>query len=176
MKGRYLISMSILTGLVMLLAGCGDEPRDMQTEDSPDQQAQQARASAGSERVMGHVRWYDREVVLSNVQCTERDGRWNYSASNNELRFSGWRSQSEPEHAATARTVVQLRIQRDDEPTLSFHMMDNQQINGERMLQDVEAGAHGIAGKTHMIAANTPTGDEYPYPEGIMVEFELNCP
>ncbi len=165
---------TILASLVLLLSACGDDSQQRHADSDPDQNSK-ARASATSERVMGYVRWYDRESVFSRVECSERDG-WNYSASNNEVGLYAWRNPNEPERASTARTTIRLRITRGDDPNLRFHMLDNMSHDGGLLIGDVEADSEGISGQTLVVAANTPTGYDYPWPEGIEIEFELNCP
>jgi hypothetical protein len=169
---------AILTSLVLLLSACGNEGQQLQADSDPDQNSP-ARASATSERVMGYVRWYDRESVFSRVECSDRSGDldgWHYSARNNEVGLRAWRNPNEPEHASTARTTIGLWINREDDPNLRFHMLDNMSHDSGLLIGDVEADSEGISGQTLVVAANTPTGYEYPWPEGIEIEFELNCP
>ena len=175
MNDQRLLAVAALSSSLLLLVGCGNGSSDAGTSEETAQTAP-ASAAVSPQRSMGLARWDDREVLFANVECEETDGHWRYSARNPEALLRGSRNQVEPEHAATARTVVQLRIYREDERWLDFHMLDNLRIDGARLMGEVEANAEGISGKTLMIAANTPAGDLYPYPEGIEVEFELECP
>ena len=175
MKSHHIPALIVLPAAILLLAGCGDQASNARADGQSGQPAQ-TDAAVAQHRSMGRARWDDREVLFANVECEEVDGHWRYSARNQEALLRGSRNQVEPEQASTARTVVQLRIYREDERWLDFHILDNLRIGGERLIGEVEASADGISGKSLMIAANTAAGDLYPYPEGIEVEFELDCP
>jgi hypothetical protein len=166
---------SSLVAAALLLSACGNGSQVEQSNNDPARETQ-ARPATTNQPVMGHVRWYDRESRLSRVECSESDDHWQYNARNAEVWLRASRNQKEPERAPTARTVIQLTIYREDEPNLGFHMLDNMTDQGKHLIGQVEAGPEGIAGRTLMTAANSAAGRDYPFPEGIEIEFELNCP
>ncbi len=175
MNNQGSVTIAALSSSVLLLAGCGNEASNAGASGEITQTAP-ASAAASHNRRMGHVRWDGREVLFTNVECEEIDDHWHYSARNQEALLRGSKNQFQPEHASTATTVVRLRIYREDQRWLDFHILDNLRIDGEPLIGAVEADAEGISGTTLMIAANTAAGDIYPYPEGIEVEFQLDCP
>ena len=174
MKRVFLISIFSLGSLVLLLSGCGEDSIQQRGNGDPDQQPQ-ARASAGNDRVMGSIRWEDQERVISQVTCDLSHGAWTVLGRGDDFRLRVELHGQEDRTAANLDSskplMVNLRLDREGEPNLSFSMNSNHNLMGE-----VEGGAEGYSGRTLLVAANNAAGRLYPYPEGIEAEFELNCP
>lgn len=159
----------------LLLSACGHE-NQLDPSNGDLSQPAQSRDQGPNQPVMGYVRWYDRESLLTTVECSDSDEHWQYDARTADVWVRASRNQQEPEHASIARTVIRMTIYRDGEPNPVFHILDNLTNEGRHLIGDISAGPEGISGRTLMIAANPAAGREYPFPEGIEVEFEMNCP
>ncbi len=182
MRTRFQALGITLAGLVLLLSACGNEQ-----EPKPDggagsdqgrsnqQQPAPARATAANERVMGRVRWDDQDHTVQQVGCDLSHGactvRGRGEGFQLRVELHGQEERSQVDLDPDQPLMVNLRIDQEEGPHLSFTMNSNHRLMGE-----VEGGQAGYAGLTHLVAANNAAGRLYPYPEGIEVEFELNCP
>ncbi|AHF00312.1 hypothetical protein THITH_16790 [Thioalkalivibrio paradoxus ARh 1] len=162
-----------LTSLVLLLSACGGDGAQQQAGSDGEQQP--ALASGGSDRIMGHARWNGQEHAVSQVTCELSHGAWTVRGRGDgfQLRVEllGQEERSETDLDPSQAMMVNLRLDQEDGPNLSLTMNSNHRLMGE-----VEGGQAGYSGQTLLVAANNAAGRLYPYPEGIEVEFELNCP
>jgi hypothetical protein len=174
MKRITLATIFSLASLVLLLSGCGEDRAQQQSSNDSGQQPQ-ARAPAGNDRVMGSIQWDDQERVISQVTCDLSHGAWTVLGRGDDFRFRvelhGQEDRTVASLDPSKPLMVNFRLDREEEPNLSFTMNSNHNLMG-----DVDGGAEGYSGRTLLVAANNAAGRLYPYPEGIEVEFELNCP
>jgi hypothetical protein len=174
MRTRFLARSITLTGLVALLSACSDEGVQQQTGSDQGQQTA-VRAAAANDRIMGHARWDGQERTMPQVTCELSHGAWTVRGRGDgfqlRVELHGQEGRSVTDLDPGQPLMVNLRLDQEEGPHLSFTMNSNHRLMGE-----VEGGQAGYAGQTKLVAANNAAGRLYPYPEGIEVEFELNCP
>jgi hypothetical protein len=171
MKGK-LHSIFVLVCLAVPLSGCGEQGRHVESDG--DQQTP-ASASSGNDRAMGQLRWDDQERTIPQVTCELSHGAWTVRGRGDgfqlRVELHGQEGRSETDLDPGQPLMVNLRLDQEEGPHLSLTMNSNHRLMGE-----VEGGQAGYSGQTKLIAANNAAGRLYPYPEGVEIEFELNCP
>lgn len=163
-----------LTSLTMLLAACSSESSQQPAENGQTQQAP-PNAPSDSERIMGYVRWDALDLKIRQVECRLLEGAWSAEGRGNGFRFSAalhgqWDRNMDDLDFDQIRSVA-FRIDQEENGNLNFSIGTTHNLAG-----DIEGSTEGFSGRTRLMPVNAAASQKYPYPEGIDVEFEINCP
>ena len=163
-----------LAAAALLLSACADD-HPSQAEDGEPSQRPQGQAAPGTSRVMGQVRWHDQERQISQVSCDLDHGAWIVRGRGDGFRLTvelhGQEERTESTLDHDQPLMVNLRLDQADGPNLSFTMNSNHRLMGA-----IDGGSEGYSGRTLLVAANAAAGRLYAYPEGIEIEFDMQCP
>lgn len=158
----------------LLLSACADD-HPSGAEDGESSQRPEGQAAPIAGRVMGQVRWDDQERQISQVSCALDHGAWTVRGRGDDFRLivelHGQEERNKSTLDPSQPLMVNLRLDQHEGPNLSFTMNSNHRLMGQ-----VQGGSGGYSGQTLLVAANAAAGRLYTYPEGIEVDFEMNCP